>query len=296
MRQYTFTGTYLTLLPTNRFQGSDSPNVTENDYGVRAYEYITYGLGVHYLLKAIIIQFVALLLTYQFARPLTISVKQPDVFIVVYFSISVGFIVITFLFIRNMCRRSLSPKMHNLASIVISTILYHLIAALVVVSGYTFLIVAVNGLSQINILDIFLSLLFTTAFAAILTVGYHDEFDEHLPRKETLEDAIEDWIETTAWTDEPDNSQAQRTGLSKFEDNCDNLVRMFSNARTKGGKELTKDLENWVSKFKDHKGQGKELVIQGQKHNKGRNKDLQTEYEEFQRLKSRLQDLSARHD
>jgi ABC-type transport system involved in cytochrome bd biosynthesis fused ATPase/permease subunit len=76
-------------------------------------------------------------------------------------------------------------------------------------------IVAVSGLSQITILDIFLSLLFTTAFAAILTVGYHDEFDEHLPSNERLEDAIEEWIKSTSWTQEDDNSDAQRTGLEE---------------------------------------------------------------------------------
>lgn len=217
-------------------------------------------------------------------------------FMVIYASISIGFTVISFLFIRNMSRRSLSPKMHNVSSVIISTILYHLVAAVVVISGYTLLIVAVDGLNQINTLDVFLSLLFTTAFAAILAVGYHDEFDDQLPRVETLEDTIDDWIEATTWVEKPDNSQAQRTGLAEFEDNCENLVCVFSHAQTQGGKELAKDLENWVSDFREHNGQGKEIVIQGQKHNKARNKDLQTEHREFQSLKSILQNSSTRHD
>ena len=274
----------------------DSPYVTGGDYGVRIHEYITYGLGIHYLLKAIIIQFVALLLTYQFARPLTITVNKPDLFMLVYATISFGFIAVTFLFTWNMAKRSLSPKMHTIGSVIISTILYHLVAALVVVSGFTLLIVAVSGLSQITTLDIFLSLLFTTAFAAILTVGYHDEFDEHLPSNDKLEDAIEGWIEASSWTEEPDNSRAQRTGLEEFEENCDELKEIFSNAYTEAGRELADDFETWVTDFKSHNGQGKELVIQGQKHNKGRNQDLQTEHKEFQRLKERLQDLSTRHD
>lgn len=263
---------------------------------IRLREYLTFGLGFHYLLKAIIVQFVALLLTYQFARPLTISVSEPNLFVIIYSAISLGFVVITFLLSRNMCRRSLSPRMHSLAAIIISTVLYHLVAGAVVVSGYTLLIVAVNGWSQINLLDYFLSLLFITAFAAILTVGYHDELDSRLPTAGILGDAINGWIETSSWVDEPDNSQAQRESLEAFEDSCDNLQSIFSTAHTHAGKELAQDFENWVSGFEQHKGQGKELVIQGQKHKTERNKTLQGEHEEFQRLKSRLQYLSTQND
>lgn len=268
----------------------------ETRYEIRLREYLTFGLGFHYLLKAIIVQFVALLLTYQFARPLTISVSEPNLFVIIYSAISLGFVVITFLLSRNMCRRSLSPKFHTLAVILISTVLYHLVAGIVVASGYTLLIVAVNGWSQINLLDYFLSLLFISAFAAILTVGYHDELDSRLPTVDILDNAINEWIETTSWVDEPDNSQAQRESLEAFEDSCENLQSIFSTAHTLGGKELAQDFENWVSGFKQHKGQGKELVIQGQKHKTNKNKALQGEHEEFQRLKSRLQDLSTKYD
>lgn len=270
--------------------------MTEGDYNTHIHEYVTFGLGIHYLLKAIIIQFVALLLTYQFARPLSISVSSPILFILIHTVISLAFVAVTILFSRNMCRRSISPKMHSLTANLISTVLYHLVAAIVVVSGYTLLIVAVSGLSQFNILDVFLSLLFTTAFAAILTVGYHDELDDHLPAVETLEDTIDDWIENTSWVDEEDNSQAQRDRLNAFEDNCNEIKEIFSNAHTDAGGELAEEFETWVSSFKGHNGQAKELVIQGQKHNKDSNQELQTEHEEFQRLKSRLQDLSTRYD
>jgi hypothetical protein len=270
--------------------------VTENDYNTRFREYITFGLGIHYLLKAIIIQFVALLLTYQFARPLSISVSSPNLFIAIYTAISVAFLVVTFLFSRNMCRRSISPKMHSKTAVLISTILYHIVAAAVVVSGYTLLVVAVSGPSQINVLDVFLSLLFTTAFAAILTVGYHEELDDHLPSVETLEDTIEDWIDNTDWVDEEDNSQSQRDRLNAFEDGCNELKSVFSSANTQAGKQLAEEFEAWISDFEDHNGQAKELVIQGQKHNKGSNRELQTEHEEFERLKSRLKDLSTRYD
>ncbi|WP_257299374.1 hypothetical protein [Haloarchaeobius sp. FL176] len=270
--------------------------MTEDNYNSHLHEYVTFGLGIHYVLKAIIIQFVALLLTYQFARPLTISVSKPPLFIGIYTAISVIFVVITFLFARNMCKRSISPQMHNLTAVLLSTLLYHLIAAAVVASGYTLLIVAVSGLSQINTLDIFLSLLFTTAFAAILTVGYHDELDDQLPAVEYLEDTVEDWVGNTAWVEKEDNTQAQRDQLNAFEDSCDELNDIFSNARTEAGNVFAEEFDTWVSSFKGHNGQAKELVIKGQKHNKGRNQELRTEHEEFQRIKSRLQDLSTRYD
>lgn len=270
--------------------------MTEGDYSTRIFEYVTFGVGIHYLLKAIIVQFVALLLTYQFARPLSISVSKPNLFIIIYTTISLAFLVVTFLFSRNMCRRSISPEMHNMTAVLISTVLYHLVAAAVVTSGYTLLIVAVRGIRQINILDLFLSLLFTTAFAAILTVGYHDELDDQLPAVETLVDTIDDWIENTSWVDEEDNSQTQQDRLNAFEDNCDEIGEIFSNANTQAGKQLAQEFEAWVSSFKGHNGQAKELVIQGQKHNKATNQELQTEHEEFDRLKSRLQDLSTRYD
>lgn len=270
--------------------------MTEDDYDTRFREYATFGLGIHYLLKAIIIQFVALLLTYQFARPISITVSSPNFFIVIYTAISVALLAVTFLFSQNMCRRSISPKMHSMTAVLISTSLYHLVGAAVVISGYILLIVAVSGLSQINILDLFLSLLFTSAFAAILTVGYHDELDDRLPTVESLEDTIDDWIENTAWVNEEDNSQAQRNRLDAFEANCDEIREILSNANTQAGKQLADEFEAWVSSFKGHNGQAKELVIQGQKHNKATNQELQTEHEEFDRLKSRLQDLSTRYD
>lgn len=270
--------------------------MTEDDYNTRFREYVTFGLGIHYLLKAIIIQFVALLLTYQFARPLSITVSSPNLFTIIYTAISVTFLAVTFLFSRNTCRRSISPKMHSMTTVLISTGLYHLVAAAVVISGYILLIVAVSGPSQINILDLFLSLLFITAFAAILTVGYHDELDDRLPTVEFLEDTIDDWIENTAWVDEEDNSQAQRDRLSAFEDSCTEMREIFSNANTRAGNQLSEEFEAWVSSFKGHNGQAKELVIQGQKHNKGSNPELRMEHEEFERLKSRLKDLSTRYD
>jgi glucan phosphoethanolaminetransferase (alkaline phosphatase superfamily) len=270
--------------------------VTEDDYNTRFSEYVTFGLGIHYLLKAVIIQFVALLLTYQFARPLSINVSSPNLFIVIYTAISVAFLVITFIFTRNICRRSISPKMHSMRAVLISTSLYHLVAAAVVICGYILLIVAVSGPSYINILDLFLSLLFTTAFAAILTVGYHDELDDRLPTVESLEDTIDEWIENTAWVNEEDNSQAQRDRLNAFEDSCTELRGIFSKANTRAGNQLSGEFEAWVSSFKDHNGQAKELVIQGQKHNKGTNPKLQMEHEEFERLKSRLKDLSTQYD
>ena len=270
--------------------------MTEDDYNTRFREYVTFGLGIHYLLKAIIIQFVALLLTYQFARPLSISVSSSALFIIIYTAISVAFLAVTFLFSRNMCRRSISPKMHNKTAVLISTILYHLVASAVVISGYALLIVAVSGPSQINILDVFLSLLYTTAFAAIPTVGYHDELDDHLPTVETLEDTINDWIDNAAWVDEEDNSQAQRDRLNAFEDDCNELKAIFLNANTQAGKQLAEEFEAWVSNFEGHNGQAKELVIQGQKHNKGSNPEFRTEHEEFERLKSRVKDLSTRYD
>lgn len=164
------------------------------------------------------------------------------------------------------------------------------------VSGYTLLIVAVRGVNQINTLDLFLSLLFTTAFATILTVGYHDELDDHLPAVERLEDTIDDWIENSGWVEEEDNTQAQRDQLKAFEDSCDELRNILSNAHTQAGKEFSEEFVDWVSSFKEHNGQAKELVIKGQKHNKGSNQELRTEHEEFQRIKSRLQGLSIRYD
>lgn len=270
--------------------------MTKGDYSTHIFEYVTFGLGIHYLLKAIIVQFVALLLTFQFARPLTISVSRPNLFIIIYTAISLAFLVVTFLFSRNMCRRSISPEMHKMRAAVISTLLYHLVAATIVISGYTLLIVAVRGTGQINILDLFLSLLFTTAFAAILTVGYHDEFEDHMPAVETLEGTIDDWIENTKWVYEEDNSQAQRDRLDAFEDSCDEIRAILSNANTQAGKQLAEEFEAWVSNFKRHSGQAKELVIQGQKHIKPANRELQMEHQEFHRLKSRLQDLSTRYD
>lgn len=270
--------------------------MTEDAYSNHLHEYITFGLGVHYVLKAVIIQFVALLLTYQFARPLTISVSKPNLFIVIYTAISLMFVTVTFLFTRNMCRRSISPKMHSRIAVFLSTALYHLVAAAVVVSGYTLLIVAVSGPNQITTLDIFLSLLFTTAFASILTVGYHDELDDHLPAVERLEETIEEWIENTAWVEEEDNTKAQRDGLKAFEESSNELESIFSNAHTQAGKQLSEEFGSWVSSFKQHNGQAKELVIEGQKHNKGSNQELRTEHEEFRRIKSRLQELSTRYD
>jgi predicted transporter len=55
----------------------------------------------------------------------------------VYAAISTGFIAVTFLFIRNMAKRSLSPKIHTMSSIIISIVLYYLVAAMVVVFGFT---------------------------------------------------------------------------------------------------------------------------------------------------------------
>lgn len=131
--------------------------------------------------------------------------------------------------------------------------------------------------NQINILDLFFSLLITTAFAAILTVGYHDELDNRLPTVESLENTINDWIENTDWADKEDNSQAQRDHLSTFENSCTELGEIFSNANTRAGNQLSGEFEAWVSNFKGHNGQAKELVIQGQNHNKASNPELQME-------------------
>lgn len=270
--------------------------MTKDDYPIRLREFITYGLGPHYLLKVIIIQFAALLLTFQFARPLSISVSSPNIFMGAYALISILFIAITFVFAHNMCSRSLSPEMQNWKSVVISALLYLVVAAFVVFFGYVLLIMAVEGISQINLLDIALSFLFVTALAAILTVGYHDEFDEELPSKHESNEAIDDWLETTDWVDEDDNTQSQKERLERFEENCENLADIFSAANTIGGQKLFKDIESWVSKFDRHNDQGKEFVMGWQKDNNDTDQALQTEHNEFQRLKSTLKDMSRKDD
>lgn len=270
--------------------------MTDNDYKVRYREYLTYGLGGQYLVKVVIIQFVALLLTYQFARPLSVSVNKPDLFKWVYAIVSIVFLGITLYFTWNMCKRTLSPKMHNLHSVIISSVLYFVVALIVVFSGYTLLIIAVNGLNEITLLDITLSSLFITALTAILTVGYYDEFDEKLPTQDTLEETIEEWIEATDWVDMDDNSTAQRDRLNEFEECCTDLVEVFSNANTTAGRKLAEDIENWVSQFDRHEGLGKELVIRGQNDNKAKNQELKTEHEEYQRIKSKLESISNTYD
>jgi glucan phosphoethanolaminetransferase (alkaline phosphatase superfamily) len=270
--------------------------VTDDDYEVRIYEYITYGLGAQYLLRVVIIQFVALLLTYQFARPLSIPVSKPILFMAIYAMISIVFIAITLYFTQNMCRRTLSPQMHNLCSVISSTVLYLGVALVVVFSGYILLIVAVNGPNQVNLLDIMLSILFITALTAILTVGYYDEFDEQLPSHEVLEETIEDWIETTDWVDEDDNSQAQQDRLVEFEENCANLVDIFSDANTEAGKKLAEDIESWISEFDQHQDQSKEIVMGRRKDNKDTDQELQSAHKEFQRLKSILHHMTDKDD
>lgn len=186
--------------------------------------------------------------------------------------------------------------MHNLLSVITSTMLYLSVSLIVVCSGYILLIVAVNGPSQVNLLDIMLSILFITALTAILTVGYYDEFDEQLPKREVLENTVEKWMQTTDWVDEDDNSQSQKDRLESFIKSCNDLTDIFSAANTTGGQELSKDIDSWVSKFDQHQDQSKEIVMRRQKGNKDTDQDLQSEHKEFQRIKSILYNMTDKDD
>lgn len=254
-------------------------------------EYVTFGYGVHHLLKVVLLQFVVLFLDVDllaYTRR-TAASTRPWYVTVTWVVASVVFLAILTMLVRRIGRRSLTPRFHRTPHLVASVVGYLVASGLSFLFGYVTFVVPVRE-DPLALPAVLPSWLLTVVFATFIAIGYHAQVAlTDQPPVHVVTDAVVGWLDAVAWVEAEPNSLARDEEYAEFVERSEELRTILSVARTAEGRRLERDFQEWCERFETRSMLSRELVVEGQSAEvEPENDRLAAEHEEFIDLRRQL--------
>lgn len=258
-------------------------------------EYVTFGYGVHHLLKVVLLQFAVLFLdvdllayTRRAAAP-----GRADYVTVTWLLASFGFLGILATLVRQVGRRTLTPRFHRRRHLLGSVAGYLLASGISFLFGYvTFVLPGADGLDP-TVSYLLPGWLLTVVFATFVAIGYHAQVaaTDH-PTAHAITDAVVGWLDSLDWVEEDPNSLARAEAYEAFQARTDDLEALLTEARTVEARRLEADFREWRERFETRSRLSQRLVVEGRTDGPGSDR-LAAEHEVFLDLRRRLGTLAG---
>ncbi len=255
-------------------------------------EYVTFGHGVHHLLKAVVLQFVILFLDaglFEYTTRTGAFVGQ-WVVPVVWLLATLVFCCILVVLVRRIGRRTLAPRFHRPRHVV-GSVAGHLTASgLSFAFGYLTFVYPRRPVEGLSVPDLLPGTLLVLVFATFVAIGYHEQVDvtDH-PRPTVIRETIDAWLDALSWIQRDTDSLARENAYEEFRARTDRLATLLSYAHTVEGRELAADFRQWHTQFETHSMLSKELIVEGQAEDDAPESErLAAEHERLRRLRARL--------
>lgn len=261
-----------------------------------ALEYVTFGYSVHHLLKVVLIQFFLLFLDVKligYARYLDAGTNRGLVVTGTWLAASIVFLAVLVALVRQIGRRTLTPRFHDPVHIGISIASYLITSGLSFAFGYVTFLLPGRRLPPMTPGVVLPGWLFTVMFATFIAIGYHAQVAvTDAPSVQTITDVIGDWLDSLAWVHEPPDSLARERAYDRFVERSDDLEELLTNARTLGGRRLEVEFVEWRERFENRSMLSREQIIEGRSVEDGlESARLATEHAAFEDLRTRLESL-----
>jgi len=261
-------------------------------------EYVTFGYGVHHLVKVVFVQFVMLFLDVRLLGYVHLAVLPHEgVFgTAMWLAAAVAFLAILIVLVRQMGRRTLAPRFHRPVHLLGSVCGYLVASGLSFGFGYLTLVVptsaAASSTNQIP------ATLVVLVFAAFIAIGYHGQVDaaDH-PRSEDIVETVNRWLDALSWPDEKQQSLDRERAYEEFLERTDEVETLLANARTSEGERLAADFGAWREQFAEHAALSQERVVDGTDESGAPESErLAAEHEAFRSLRRRLEAVAEATD
>lgn len=263
-------------------------------------EYVTFGYGLHHLLRVVLLQFAVLFLdvdllayTRRAAGP-----GRETVVTVTWLLASLVFLGILATLVRQMGRRSLTPRFHRRRHLAGSVVGYLLASGFSFLFGYaTFVMPAAGGVDP-TVAHLLPGWLLTVVFATFIAIGYHAQVavTDH-PTAHAITDAVVGWLDSLSWVDEDADSLARAEAYEAFEERTDALAETLTDARTIEARRLEADFRSWRERFSTRSRLSQELLVQGRTVEEGPESErLAAEHAAFVDLRRRLVAIAGRRE
>lgn len=258
-------------------------------------EYVTFGYSVHHLLKVAMLQFALLFLdvdllgyTRRMAPP-----DRPWFVTATWAATSTVFLLVLVALVRQIGRRTLTPRFHRRLHLTGSIVGYLLASGLAFGFGYVTFLLPNHEVDPLTVADLLPVWLLTVVFATFIAIGYHAQIAlaDH-PSAQTITDVVVGWLDSLAWVEDPPNSLARERAYERFVKRTDEIQDLLTHARTIEARRLELDVAAWRDRFEAHSMLSRALVIEGHTDSDGpESSRLAAEREAFVDLRRRLEGL-----
>lgn len=260
--------------------------------GRRLLEYVTFGYGVHHLLKVVLFQFAVLFLDVgllEYTTPPGGS-GRPTAVTATWLFASLVFLGLLTALIRQIGRRTLTPRYHRLPHVAGSVVGYLVASGFSFLFGYATFVLPGRGEGRLLLPGLLPAWLLVVVFATFIAIGYHAQVavTDHPEAIEIL-DVIAAWLDSHSWVDEPPDSLGRQEAYAEFVERTADLQTLLSHARTVEGRKLEADFRDWWERFEDRSMLSRELVVYGRTgEDVPESERLADEHEDFVDLRRRL--------
>lgn len=255
-------------------------------------EYVTFGYGIHHLLKVLLLQFVMLFLDVRILanKVATSGPMSGHLVTITWLFASIVFLTILAVLVRQIGRRTLAPRYHRRIDITASVVGYLFAAGLSFAFGYVTFILPTRGVGQPALPSMLHSWLLVVMLATFIAIGYHAQVsDTANPGTRAIRDTIGQWLDSLSWVEEAPDSLRREDAYEEFDARTADLERLLSHARTVEARELEADFVAWRESFETRSTLSQELVVQGPADDDGpESARLAGEHESFVDLRRRL--------
>ncbi len=265
---------------------------TDVGIGGRFLEYVTFGYGVHHLLKVVLFQFAVLfldvdLLAYTHGRG---DPERVWFVTVTWVFASIVFLGVLAVLVRQIGRRTLAPRFHRARHLAVSVAGYLVASGVSFVFGYATFVLPNRQELAIGLPAFLPAWLLTVVFATFIAIGYHAQVavTDH-PSSQEITETVQGWLDALAWADAEPDSIATEEDYETFVTRSRDLQLVLDAARTAEGRQLAADFRTWYQRFETRSMLSRELVVEGREDDESPGSDrLAAEHETFVDIRERL--------
>ena len=254
-------------------------------------EYVTFGYGVHHLLRVVVLQFAVLFLDVGLLEFVGNRVT-PDrrwLATATLLAATVAFLVILVVLVWRMGQRSLGPRFHRPVHLAGSVCGYVVASGLSFGFGYATLGYPAGAGDAASAAGLLSSTLVVLVFATFIAIGYHRQVDatDH-PRVDDVSRTVRGWLGALSWPDHEPNSLERERTYEAFLRRTDEVATLLADARTVEGRRLAAEFDAWREQFEAHATLSQERVVRGSDDGALESERLAAEHEAFVSLRRRL--------
>jgi len=279
---------------------TDQGGATRPPAGGRArifLEYVTFGYGIHHLLKVVLFQFAVLFLDVgllDYTTPAA-STSRPPLVTLTWTVASLVFLGVLATLVRQIGRRTLTPRFHRPSHIAGSVLGYLFASGFSFLFGYVTFVLPGRGVDAPLLPAVLPSWLLVVVFATFIAIGYHAQVSvtDH-PSVHDIGEVVESWLDALTWVDEAPDSLDREDAYAEFEARSGDLAELLRHARTVEGRQLAADYHAWMARFETRSMLSREVLIEGRDDDVPESERLAAEHEAFLSLRRRLAAIADR--